>query len=176
MAEARPAGEDPVATPPSPPSYAQAQAAGARFFGLERTFHPVCFTFSPGLPEGFGLRVFVGQVEGAPEGHVAGPWTPQAAFVDETGLATCEVVWAALDCPGSVSWAVIEGGGGPLGTMTCEILRRPHLGETCMVTAWPIEQSGRKRIAGTALFTQGGELLARSRQVWIGLPLERSAA
>ena len=176
IGEARPAGDDPLATPPAPPSYAQAIAAGPGFPGLARPFHPVCFTCGDQLDEGFGLRVFVGQTDGAPEGHVSGPWTPHAAFVDSEGLATPEVVWAALDCPGSVSWVVMQGGGGLLGTMTCEILRRPRLDEPCMVTAWPIEQSGRKRLSGTALFTADGELLARSQQVWIGRPPVQAAA
>jgi len=120
------------------------------------------------LGEGYGLRVFTGQVERAAAGHVAGPWTPNAVFADADGLTPAEVIWAALDCPGSVAWVVTEGGGGLLGTMTCEILRRPAVGEACIVTAWPIEQLGRRRMSGTALFTASGELLARSHQVWIG--------
>jgi len=36
IGEARPAGDDPLATPPAPPSYAQAKAAGLRFPGLTR--------------------------------------------------------------------------------------------------------------------------------------------
>lgn len=170
IAEARPAGEDPLATPPSPPSYSQARAAGARFLGLTQTFHPICFTCSPRLDENLGLRVFVGQTEGQPEGHVSGAWTPLSAFVDAEGRVTPEALWAALDCPGSVAWAAVQGGGGVLGTMTCEIRRRPWVNEACMITAWPIEQSGRKRISGTALFTADGELLARSQQIWIGRP------
>ena len=114
-----------------------------------------------------GLRVFVGQTDGAPEGHVSGPWTPHPAF-DDHGVARSEVVWAALDCPGSVSWLVMQGGGGLLGTMTCAIRRAPATGERCIVTAWPIEQSGRKRLSGTALFSADGEQLASSHQVWIG--------
>jgi hypothetical protein len=170
IGDASPATGVPFDAPPAPPSYAEAVAAGARFVGLTRLFHPVCFCCGDKLAEGYGLRVFVGQTEGAPAGHVSGPWTPLAPFVDAAGLATSEVIWAALDCPGSVSWVVTEGGGGLLGTMTCEITRRPKLGEACVVTAWPIEQSGRKRLSGTAMFTAEGELLAQSRQIWIGRP------
>lgn len=54
-----------------------------------------------------------------------------------------------------------------LGTMMCEVLRRPRIDETCIVTAWPIEASGRKRLSGTALLTDDGELLAQSRQALI---------
>ena len=169
IAEATPAREA-MTPPPAPPSAAEAQAAGKRFIGLGRMFHPVCFCCADTLAPGYGLRVFVGQTEGAPAGHVSGGWIPLALFGDAEGLTLTAVVWAAIDCPGSVAWVVTEGGGGMLGTMTCEIARRPRVNEACIVTAWPIEQSGRKRLSGTALFTAAGELLAQSRQIWIGRP------
>jgi hypothetical protein len=168
IAEASVADAAELPAPPACPSLESARAAGCRFIGLAGPFHPVCFTCATSLEEGYGLRVFVGQVDGAAEGVVAGPWTPHANFAGADGLAGVEAVWAALDCPGSVAWAVQAGGGGLLGTMICEILRRPAAGETCIVLAWPIEASGRKRIAGTALFSAGGDLMARSRQIWIG--------
>ena len=168
IAEAMSPSGEPFDAPPVAPAMALAVDAGARFIGLSGPFHPVCFCCAESQPAGYGLRVFVGQTEGAPPGFVSGAWTPAAAFGDADGLTRTEVIWAALDCPGSVAWAVTEGGGGLLGTMTCEIVRRPRVGEPCIVTAWRIEQSGRKRLAGTALFTADGELLAQSRQVWIG--------
>jgi len=67
-----------------------------------------------------------------------------------------------------VSWVVSSAGGGLLGTMTGEMLRRPAIGETCIVLAWPIERSGRKLMSGAALYAGDGELLARCHQVWIG--------
>jgi hypothetical protein len=168
IGEARRADPAELTLPPPPPGLAAAAAAAARFIGLERTFHPICFTCGPVLDEGFGCRVFAGQIEGAEPGFVAADWTPHVNFAGEDGITREEVVWAALDCPGSVAWAVQQGGGGLLGTMTCEVVRRPRAGEACIVTAWPIERSGRKMISGTALFTADGGLLARSRQVWIG--------
>ncbi len=168
IGEARRGDASELLQPPAPPTPEAATAASARFIGLARTFHPVCFTCGDKLEEGFGCRVFAGQLEGAEAGFVAATWTPHANFVARDGLIRPEVVWAALDCPGSVAWAVQQGGGGLLGTMTCEVARRPAPGETCIVTAWPIERSGRKMISGTALFTAAGERLARSRQVWIG--------
>jgi len=115
-----------------------------------------------------GLRVFAGQIEGAPEGHLACTWIPHANFADTEGLTPVEVIWAALDCPGFFAWVVREGRHGALlGTMTGEVLRRPRAGEPCIVTAWPLERSGRKETAGVALFSAEGELLARAHQVWI---------
>jgi hypothetical protein len=168
IGEARAGDASVLPSPPPPPSLAAATAAAAGFPGLHRPFHPVCFTCGDQLDEGLGLRVFVGQVEGMDPGVVAGPWTVHPSFADADGLAPVEVVWAALDCPGSVAWVVTEGGGGLLGTMTGEILRRPAVGETTIVVAWPIEQSGRKRISGTALYSADGELMALSHQIWIG--------
>ena len=37
----------------------------------------------------------------------------------------------------------------------------------CVVVSWPLGEDGRKLFAGTALFAEGGELLAIARQVWI---------
>jgi len=170
IGEAHAALGETLRTPSKPPSYADASLAGARFPGLERMFHPVCFCCAPQLDEGYGLRVFVGQTNGAPDGHVSGAWSAHPNFADKDRLAPPEVVWAALDCPGSVAWLVKQGDVGLLGTMTCKILRRPAVGDRCIITAWPIEQSGRKRISGTALFTADGELLAHSHQVWITRP------
>ena len=168
IGEARPSDPALLPTPPAPPSLEVARAAGERFVGLTRSFHPVCFTCGDKLEAGYGLRIFVGQVEGGPAGLVAGAWTPHESFAGEDGLVRPEVIWAALDCPGSVAWVVQGGGGGLLGTMTAEILRRPASGEDCIVLAWPLERSGRKSLSGTALFSKDGELLARSGQIWIG--------
>ncbi|MGH6957607.1 MAG: hypothetical protein ACREEW_13160 [Caulobacteraceae bacterium] len=176
IGEATAASAADIPAPPPSPGLAAAAEAARAFPGLERPFHPVCFSCGDQLDHGFGLRVFTGQVAGAPEGVVAGPWTPHAAFAGADGLIPPEVVWAALDCPGSVAWVVSGAGGGMLGTMTCRIERRPAPGEACLVTAWPIERSGRKLVSGTALFSAEGELLAASRQIWIGrAPLARAA-
>jgi hypothetical protein len=74
-----------------------------------------------------------------------------------------------MDCPGSFAWIDKMGHtGGLLGTMTCEILSRPRVGEPHVVSAWPLEHTGRKYISGVALFSAGGELMARGHQIWIG--------
>lgn len=168
IGQAGPAATLAIPEPPPPPSLSEAMAAGRGFPGLHRPFHPICFCCGDKIVDGEGLRVFTGQLAGAAEGVVAGPWTPHVAFADSDGLAPAEVVWAALDCPGSVSWVVCGAGGGLLGTMSGEMVRRPAVGERCIVLAWPIERSGRKRLSGTALFTADGELLAKTHQVWIG--------
>jgi hypothetical protein len=162
------ASESALPEPPRPPSLAEAYAAGARCPVVEKPFHPPCFTCSSIREDGDGLRVLPGQIAGAPPGHIACVWVPHRAFADASGAVPAEIVWAALDCPGSLAWIVKAGtGAGLLGTMTGEILRQPRAGEPTIVTAWPIEQSGRKFIAGVALFDSQGALLARGSQIWI---------
>jgi len=168
IAEARDAGDAVLPPPPASPGLEAARLAASGFPGFSRPFHPICFTCGDQLEEGFGLRAFTGQLAGAPDGVVAGVWTPNPVFADEDGLTRAEVVWAALDCPGSVAWVVSGAGGGLLVTMTCEVACRPRAGEPCVIVAWPLERSGRKLIAGTALYAADGELLARSHQIWIG--------
>ena len=168
IGEARPDPGFVLPEPPPPPSWEEALAAEARHIGIGQRFHPICFSCGPERGEGDGLRIFAGQVAGADAGQLACTWTPHANFADADGLTPVEVIWAALDCPGYFAWVVREGRHGALlGTMTGEVLRRPRAGEPCIVTAWPLERSGRKETAGVALFSAGGELLARAHQVWI---------
>jgi len=168
IGEASPAQASALPPPPPAPSLAAAHAAAGGFPGLSRPFHPICFSCGDQLDEGVGLRVFTGQLAGAADGVVAGPWTPNAIFAGDDGLIPDEVIWAALDCPGSVSWVVTGAGGGLLGAMTCEVTRPPRAEEPCIVVAWPLERSGRKLLSGTALYSADGELMARSHQIWIG--------
>ncbi len=154
--------------PPEPPSMKAARAAGGRYLGLDERIHPTCFTCGPERGEGDGLRVFPGQIEGAPQGHVACVWTPHMDFSDPKGLAPVEVIWAALDCPGFFAWVAREGRHGALlGTMTGEVIRRPRCSHEYIVMGWPLEREGRKETAGVALFAMNGELMARAHQVWI---------
>ena len=170
IGEAKASAGETLPTPPAPPTFDEAEAAGKRYFAFSRRFHPICFTCGPERAEGDGARVFVGPIEGAPAGHVAGVWSAAPGFCGPDGLARTEIVWAALDCPGSIAWVERQGsGGGLLGTMTAEILRRPALGEPVIITAWPIEQEGRKQFAGVAMFSRDGELMARAHQVWISM-------
>ena len=176
IADARPAGHDDLADPPAAPTLEAARAAGARYVGLSQRVHPICFTCAPDLTPGIGLRIGVGRLEGAPAGHVAGVWTPHAAFADPDGRTAAEVVWAAMDCPGFYAWMELEGRHGALlGTMHAEVIEPPSVGAETIVLAWPIERVGRREIAGVALFDAQGRLLARARQVWIVMAPRASA-
>ncbi|MBS0360278.1 MAG: hypothetical protein JSR98_02765 [Proteobacteria bacterium] len=168
VGKAAPAEGVDLPRPPPSPGLAAARAASERYPAHQERMHPICFTCGPERAEGDGLRVFPGQIEGRPVGHVACVWTPDQAFADAEGLMPTEVIWAALDCPGFFAWVVKEGRHGALlGTMTGEVLRRPRAGEPTIVMAWPLAREGRKETAGVALFSAEGELMARAHQVWI---------
>jgi hypothetical protein len=42
-------------------------------------------------------------------------------------------------------------------------------GSTCVAVGWPIDREGRKFHAGSAVFSEDGELLAEGRATWIEL-------
>jgi hypothetical protein len=54
-----------------------------------------------------------------------------------------------------------------LGRMTARVVGVPSVGQRCVVTSWPVGEDGRKAFAGTALFSDMGEVLAVARQTWI---------
>ena len=141
---------------PAPVSVEEAAVASRRYAGFVHHAYSTCFVCGPGRED--GLRVYAGPVEGRP-GLVASPWTP--------GDVRPELVWAALDCPSG--WAVddFQREGVLLGRMAAEIERLPTLGEPHVVLGWRLGEDGRKRHAGSGLFTAGGEVLARARSTWL---------
>jgi hypothetical protein len=104
-----------------------------------------------------GLHIHAGPVDGG-ELHAA-PWV-----VSDVGP---EFVWAALDCPGAYATGALGRGTVVLGRLTARVDRVPELGERCVVVAWPLGSDGRKHGAGTALYTDSGELLGLARALWI---------
>jgi hypothetical protein len=142
---------------PGPVSMDEAEAASARYAGFEHHAYPTCFTCGPRRED--GLRVFAGPVAGR-QGLVASPWEPP-------GDLRPEIVWAALDCP--AGWAVDDFGreGVLLGRMSARIDGEVRTGEPHVVLGWRIGEDGRKRYAGSAVYTEAGDLLAVSSSTWI---------
>jgi hypothetical protein len=142
---------------PEPVSLQEAEAASKRYPGFEHHAYPTCFTCGPERDDGLGI--FPGPVEGR-EGVVAAPWTPKEALRPE-------IIWAALDCPGG--WAVddFQREGVLLGRMAAAIHALPEIGKPQVAMGWRTGEAGRKRFAGSALFTPDGELLAAARSTWI---------
>src|SRR5262249_8606020 len=97
--------------PPTPPTLEQARAAGDRCNVVEKPFHPPRFTCRSIREDGDGLRILPGQIEGAEPGHIACVWTPHANFAAADDTIPAEIVWAALDCPGSLAWITKAGMG-----------------------------------------------------------------
>jgi hypothetical protein len=127
--------------------------------------HPFerCFTCGPARAEGDGLRLFTGPID---ENRSAAPWDVHESFAGENGAVPHPIAWAALDCPGG--WTA----GFPedvllLGRMTAEVMRPPTAGESLLATGWLRQQDGRKRHTSTALYTEGGDLVGRSEQIWL---------
>lgn len=155
VAEARPA--DPGLVPPSPPSWEEALAAARDTAGWGTPEFDECFVCGA-RPDGDGLGIHAGRVESRPP-LVAATWVAR-----EVAPA---LVWAAIDCPGAYALRG-DGRGEPLlARITARLDRLPQEGERCVVVGWPLDEDGRKRHAGTALYGEGGEPLAVSRQLWI---------
>jgi hypothetical protein len=155
VAEAQPASLDVEA--PQPPSLQEARAAAAQHVRVGSPLFRECFTC--GMREdGDGLGVYAGPVEGQEPLHAA-PWIAREP--------SSEVVWAAIDCPGAYAVGAAGRGEIVLGRMAARVDRVPDVAEQCVVVSWPLGEDGRKLYAGTALYGEGGELLAVARQTWI---------
>ena len=141
---------------PAPVSVEEAEEASKRYPGFQHHAYPTCFSCGPERDD--GLRIFPGPVAGR-EGLVAAPWTPAEVRP--------EIIWAALDCPSG--WAVDEfqREGVMLGRMAAGIRELPTVGERHIVVGWPVGEEGRKRHAGSALYSPAGDVLAIARSTWI---------
>ena len=144
--------------PSAPVSYAEAEEASRRYPGFQHHAFPTCFVCGPARSEGDGLRIFAGPVEG--RDVVAAPWRAPDD-VEET------LVWAALDCPGSIAVGFPERGETLLGRLAGRVDGTPRPGERCVVVGWRLGEEGRKLHAGTALFGEDERLLGLARAVWI---------
>jgi hypothetical protein len=153
VAEARPArlGVD----APAPVSLESAASARERHVRGASSEFDECYVCGVRAD---GLEVRVGPVSGR---------EPLHASPIELPVAATEIVWGAIDCPGAYAVGAEGRGEIVLGRMTARIERVPDVGESCVVTSWPLAEDGRKLHAGTALFAADGELLALARQTWI---------
>jgi hypothetical protein len=164
---------------PAPVSLDDALSAATSFdvegYAAAHPF-PGCFTCGPHRAEHDGLRLFP-----APTGHdhrlVAWPWTPDASTADPDGLVAEPIVWAALDCPSGLTWINAPAQPEPavLGRLGVVIHRRPAPGERLVVAGWQVAADGRKRHAGSAVWSAAGETLAAGAATWIVLRSEQQS-
>ena len=148
---------------PAAPTVAEAQHGLEHYAGF--TTHPFdhCFTCGTARADGDGLRLFPGAVD---DSRTATRWTPHAAFGGPDGLLDVPTTWAALDCPGG--WAAdFTRQVMLLARMTAEVVRLPRAGEPHLATGVLRRRDGRKFVTDTALYTEDGELVGRSEQLWI---------
>ncbi len=143
---------------PAAVSWADAVSASAGYVGFQEHAFPECFVCGPAREPGDGLRVFAGPVGGA-EGVVAASWIASEV--------SPEIAWAAIDCPGAFAVGVSARGETVLGRMTAHVVALPAEGECCVSIGWPLGEDGRKLYAGTAVFSEAGDVLALARQTWI---------
>jgi hypothetical protein len=155
--------------PPVCPTLAQARAAAADFPGFKRHLFPRCFVCGPARYPGDGLRIFPVPIDGQP--RYAAPWVPDASLADGQGNVASEFIWSALDCPSAFAVLPIpEGLAIVLGELSARIPGSAPVGESTVVSSWPIAHEGRRRVAGTAIHREDGTLVAVARAVWIEVP------
>lgn len=112
-----------------------------------------------------GMHIFAGPVAGT--GTVASPWTPPAWTADEAGAVRPEFVWAALDCP---AYFALHDDGFTVAYLVrqqVEIASPPRAGTDYVVVGRPLERSGRKGIAATAVLDPGGDVLAHAEAIFV---------
>lgn len=153
-----------LAAPPAP-SLREAREASERYAGFIDHRYPTCFVCGQGRPLNDGLALYTGEVTG--RDLVACTWTPGADLADANGVVRPEFIHAALDCPSY--WALAHAGKPALlaSLSACIDGPLPHAGEELIVAAWPIREDGRKHIGAAALYTAGGDVIARAEALWI---------
>lgn len=163
IAEARPVPSVDV-TVPAPVSLEEARRASERYRAPSDGVFSKCFVCGRAREDSFG--VFTGQVEGRE--LVASPWTPPAWTADPTGAVRPEFVWAVLDCPtyfachleGELTLSMLV-------RQSAEMLSPVLAGQDYVVMSWPIQVEGRKRLAGAAVLSSDGEILATAEALMI---------
>ena len=175
VAVARPAIGD--IDSPAPITFPVAIAAADAFdVDAYRSDHefPECFVCGPDRADGDGLRIL-----SAPSGRAGlhvWPWIPHASLFDD-GKIDVALLWAVLDCPGGLA-VLADATCGPavLGRLTATVLRRPEPEQRLVVAGWAGNRDGRKVQAGSAIWSESGEVLAAGRATWIELTAEQRRA
>ncbi len=156
---------------PDSPGLAAARATAGSCRAFKTHPFPRCFVCGPERGPGDGLQVFPGSIEGSD--LVAAPWTPDPSLADDTGAVRPELIWAVLDCPSAFPLLEAEEARHLepmlLGRLAAGMYRPLRPGERCVVIAWPIALEGRKGLAGSAIFSESGDLAAAALATWISL-------
>ncbi len=156
-------------TPPCAPSFAEAEEAARSCVGFTRHAFPRCFVCGPRRAAGDGLRIFPGLLQS--RSLVAAPWVPDESLTNRSSAVGSEFLWAALDCTSAFAVLPIpEGKAIVLGELCARIDGDLMPNEECVVIGWPLQIDGRKRFAGSAVFSGSGRTVAVGRATWIEVP------
>lgn len=155
---------------PPCPTFEQAEQSATAFLGFKNHAFPRCFVCGPDRQPTDGLRIFPGPL--ASSSTIAAPWITDNSIADENGIVKSEFLWAALDCTGGFAVLPLPAGVAiVLGELCASFAGTIDCGERCVVMGWPLGVQGRKRLAGSAVYTEGGRLVAKARAVWVEVPL-----
>lgn len=162
---------------PLPVGLEASKVASAGYPGHRRHLIPTCFACGTSRVEGDGLRIFPGKVDGYDV--VAAPWTPSASLADSSARVEPEFVWSALDCP--TIWALVILGEpdtkerAVTARLAVELISPVLAGQSQVVIGWKAGAEGRSRVAGGAIYSADGRLLAKARHTLVttdwGVPL-----
>jgi hypothetical protein len=147
-----------------PPTFHSAKQAETFFAYSAGHLYPKCFVCGTDREEGDGFRIFPGFL---PEKNFAcAIWEPMAKTASVDGRVDLPYLWAVLDCP--AYFGLKLGDTYVLtGKIAVEILRRPRVGDACILAGWRTGKEARKHFAASAIFDSQGDLLAKSTSVWI---------
>lgn len=162
---------------PPPVGLEPSRIASEKYVGHRKHLIPACFNCGPSRTKGDGLRIFPGIV--ADLGAVAAPWTPSPTLANASGEVLPEFMWSALDCP--TIWALLLLGKpdtdekAVTGKFAVELISPARAGEPHVVMAWKEGESARTRVAGGAIYSAEGRLLAKARHTLVttdwGVPM-----
>ena len=109
-----------------------------------------------------------------PSNQWIAPFSVNAAFCDSAGTLGRRFLIAALDCPGYA--AVSNGALAVLARFRVRVTGALKAGDAAHVYAWPISQSGRKLVAGTAIKAPDGKLVGEAEALWIKITADQLRA
>ena len=123
-------------------------------------------------PRGKPRGIFTGRIKKAISSSLTNPAASGEECARYRGSRISnEFLWAALDCPsGFAVLPVAEGMTIVLGQLSGHIYGNVRASEVCVVIGWPIQIEGRKRVSGSVVFSEAGDVVAIGRATWIEVP------
>lgn len=158
---------EPNLVSPARPSFAEAEEAAKSYTGFAHHPFPQCFVCGPERAASDALRIFPGLIGSEP--IVAAPWVPDISLANGSESVKTEFLWAALDCPGyfAVMSMPESGKAAVLGELCAQIDAAVKPNEKYVVIGWSLGIEGRKRYAGSAIFSAAGDTVAIAKATWI---------